>query len=101
VPGKTPLSVLIDHFERIIKVAGIDHVGMGADLDGIPLDGTPEGIEDVSKLPVITYELLKRGYSETDIKKLLGENLLRAMSECERVARQLQAAGPTPMKTTK
>jgi membrane dipeptidase len=101
VPGKTPLSVLMDHFERIIKVAGIDHVGMGADLDGIPLDGTPEGIDDISKLPVITYELLKRGYSETDIKKLLGENLLRVMAECERVARQLQAAGPTPMKAAK
>ncbi|MBX3277046.1 MAG: dipeptidase [Acidobacteria bacterium] len=86
VQGKTPLSVLLDHFEHIIKVAGIDHVGMGADLDGIPIDGTPEGIEDVSKLPVLTYELLKRGYSEADVKKVLGENLLRVMAQCESIA---------------
>lgn len=86
VQGKTPLSVLLDHFQHIIKVAGIDHVGMGADLDGIPIDGTPEGIEDVSKLPVLTYELLKRGYSEADVKKVLGENLLRVMAQCESIA---------------
>lgn len=86
VRGKTPLSILIDHFDHIIKVAGIDHVGMGADLDGIPLDGTPEGIEDVSNYPLITYELLKRGYSENDVRRVLGENLLRVLSEVERVA---------------
>jgi membrane dipeptidase len=91
VTGKTPLGVLIDHFDHIIKVAGIDHVGMGADLDGIPLDGTPEGIEDVSNYPVITYELLKRGYSEIDVRKVLGENLLRVMTEVERVAHSQQA----------
>ncbi len=91
-PGKTPLSVLIDHFDHIIKVAGIDHVGIGADLDGIPLDAAPEGLEDVSKYPVITYELLKRGYSDVDIKKVLGENLLRVMAQCEQVAKQMQFA---------
>jgi len=86
---KTPLSVLLDHIEHIIKIAGIDHVGLGADLDGIPLDAAPVGLEDVSKYPVLTYELLKRGHSETDIKKLLGENLLRAMAKCEQVAKEL------------
>lgn len=96
VKGKTPLRVLIDHFDHIIKVAGIDHVGMGADLDGIPLDGTPEGIGDVSDYPVITYELLKLGYSEADVRKVLGENLLRVMSEVEQVARKHAGAGSTP-----
>jgi membrane dipeptidase len=85
--GRTPLSTLIDHFEHIIKVAGIDHVGIGADFDGIPLDAAPEGMEDVSKLPSLTIELMKRGYSDTDIKKVLGENLLRVMAEVERVSR--------------
>ena len=88
---KTPLSVLLDHIEHIIKVAGIDHVGLGADLDGIPLDAAPVGLEDVSKYPMLTYELLKRGHSETDIKKILGENLLRAMAKCEQVAKEMQA----------
>ena len=87
---KTPLSVLLDHIEHIIKVAGIDHVGLGADLDGIGLDATPVGLEDVSQYPVLTYELLKRGHSEADIKKILGENLLRAMARCEQVAKERQ-----------
>lgn len=87
---KTPLSVLLDHIEHIIKIAGIDHVGLGADLDGIPLDAAPVGLEDVSKYPVLTYELLKRGHSEADIKKILGENLLRAMAKCEQVAKEMQ-----------
>ncbi len=86
-PGKTPLSMLVDHFDHIIKVAGIDHVGIGADFDGIPLDGAPEGMEDVSKMMNLTLELMKRGYTDADIKKILGENLLRVMSEAERIAR--------------
>jgi membrane dipeptidase len=85
-PGKTPLSVLFDHIEHIIKVAGIDHVGIGSDFDGVPLTGLPEGMEDISKLPTITYELMKRGYSDADIRKVLGENLLRVMAAVERVA---------------
>jgi membrane dipeptidase len=80
----TPLSVLIDHFDHIAKVAGIDHVGLGSDFDGV--DSLPQGMEDVSKLPNITYELLKRGYSEKDVKKILGENFMRAFAEVERVA---------------
>lgn len=80
-----PISKLIDHFEHIIKVAGIDHVGIGADFDGAV--DMPEGAQDVSMLPNITYELLKRGYSERDIRKVLGENFLRVMSQAERVAR--------------
>ena len=81
----TPLSVLVDHIDHVAKVAGIDHVGLGSDFDGgVTL---PVGIEDVSDLPAITYEMLRRGYSEADVRKVLGENLLRAMAEAERVAR--------------
>jgi membrane dipeptidase len=80
-----PISKLIDHIDHIVKVAGVDHVGIGADFDGA--NDMPEGAQDVSMLPNITYELLKRGYSERDIRKILGENLLRAMAEAERVAR--------------
>ena len=80
-----PISKLIDHIDHIVKVAGIDHVGIGADFDGAT--DMPEGAEDVSMLPNITYELLKRGYSERDIRKILGENFLRAFAEAERVAR--------------
>jgi membrane dipeptidase len=80
-----PISKLIDHIDYIVKVAGIDHVGIGADFDGA--NDMPEGARDVSMLPNITYELLKRGYSERDIRKILGENFLRVFAEAERVAR--------------
>jgi membrane dipeptidase len=80
----TPLSALIDHFDHIAKVAGVDHVGIGSDFDGVP--SLPVGMEDISKLPVITYELLKRGYSEQDVRKILGENFMRAFAQAERVA---------------
>ncbi|HVF89237.1 MAG TPA: dipeptidase [Blastocatellia bacterium] len=89
--GKTPLSVLIDHFDHVARVAGIDHVGIGSDFDGVP--SLPEGMEDISRLPVITLELMRRGYSDGDIKKVLGENILRVMSAVERVASEMQSAG--------
>jgi membrane dipeptidase len=79
-----PISKLIDHIDHIVKVAGIDHVGIGADFDGA--NDMPEGARDVSMLPNITYELLKRGYSEKDIRKILGENLLRVFGEVEKVS---------------
>ena len=80
-----PISKLIDHIDHIVKIAGIDHIGLGADFDGA--NDMPEGASDVSMLPNITYELLKRGYSEQDIRKILGENFLRVFAEAERVAR--------------
>src|SRR5262249_22228828 len=83
-PGPTPLSVLIDHIDHIARLGGIDHVGLGSDFDGGI--SPPQGMEDISKLPRITFELLKRGYSEADVKKILGENLLRVMSAVEAVA---------------
>jgi membrane dipeptidase len=82
-----PLSKLIDHIDHIVKVAGIDHVGLGADFDGA--NDFPEGARDVSMLPNITYELLKRGYSERDIDKILGGNFLRVFAQAEMVARRM------------
>jgi membrane dipeptidase len=82
-----PISKLIDHIDHIVRVAGIDHVGIGADFDGA--NDFPEGARDVSMLPNITYELLKRGYSEQDIRKILGENFLRVFAQAERVARKM------------
>src|SRR5690349_7998517 len=82
-----PISKLIDHIDHIVKIAGIDHVGIGADFDGA--NDMPEGAQDISMLPNITYELLKRGYSEPDIRKILGENLLRVMAQAERVSRTM------------
>jgi membrane dipeptidase len=79
-----PISKLIDHIDHIVKVAGIDSVGIGADFDGA--NDLPEGARDVSMLPNITYELLKRGYSEKDIRKILGENFLRVFADVERVS---------------
>jgi len=82
-----PISKLIDHIDYVVKVAGIDHVGLGADFDGA-MD-FPEDAQDVSMLSNITYELLKRGYSEKDIRKILGENFLRVFAEAERIAHSL------------
>ncbi|MEJ7708739.1 MAG: membrane dipeptidase [Pyrinomonadaceae bacterium] len=82
---ETPLSILIDHIDHIARVAGVDHVGLGSDFDGVP--SLPQEMSDVSQLPNITYELLKRGYKEQDIRKILGGNLIRVMTDVERVAR--------------
>ncbi len=78
-----------DHIDHIVKVAGIDHVGIGSDFDGI--NRWPAGLEDVSTYPRLTDELLRRGYSDEDIHKLLGRNVLRALQQAEQVARKLQA----------
>ncbi len=88
---QVPLSVLLDHFDHAIAVAGPDHVGIGADWDGVP--SMPEGMEDVSKLPALTRGLLERGHSQATVRKVLGENLLRVMEEVEDVSRALDAAG--------
>jgi membrane dipeptidase len=75
---------VVDHIEHIIKVAGVNHVGLGSDFDGIPT--TPRQLEDVSTYPVITQVLLDRGYTKEQIIKVLGGNLLRAMRQAEEVA---------------
>ncbi|HEV3146909.1 MAG TPA: dipeptidase [Gemmataceae bacterium] len=77
------VHTVVDHIEQIIKVAGIDHVGLGSDFDGIP--STPIQLDDVSYYPYITQELLNRGYKKDEILKVLGGNLLRVFREAERV----------------
>jgi membrane dipeptidase len=81
-----------DHVEHIRKVAGIDHVGIGSDFDGIS-EG-PRGLEAVDKFPNLLTELMRRGWSDGDIAKLAGENVLRVMAAAERVAAALRAQGP-------
>jgi membrane dipeptidase len=83
VPSYTAIA---DHIDHAVKVGGADHVGLGSDFDGI--DSAPIGMEDVSKLPDLVRELARRGYSEQDLKKILGGNLLRVMRQVERVSRE-------------
>ena len=83
------LAKLMEHFEHAIKVGGVDAVGLGSDFDGV--DSLPVGMENVTKLPMITYELLKRGHSEADIVKILGGNTLRVMEAVEAEAKRLQS----------
>ncbi len=79
---------VVDHIEHVIKVAGIDHVGLGSDFDGIEL--VPHQLEDVSCYPYITQELLNRGHKKEDIHKVLGGNVLRALGEAEKVAKGMR-----------
>lgn len=78
---RVPATLVIDHIEYIARVAGVEHVCLGSDYDGIPI--APEGLDDVSKLPFITEELLRRGFSDNDVKKVLGENVLRVLAANE------------------
>jgi membrane dipeptidase len=86
---RPPFTVLIDHIDHIAKVAGIDHVGLGSDFDGVS-GATPAGMDSAADLPKITQALLDRGYSAEDIRKILGGNVLRVFKEVERVSRELQ-----------
>jgi membrane dipeptidase len=79
---------IIDHIDHAVKLVGADHVGLGSDFDGANM---PEGMEDASKLPKITEALLRKGYSESDIRKILGENTLRIMEQAEKVSAELKA----------
>jgi len=92
----TPYTRIVDHIDHIKKVAGIDHVGLGSDFDGV--DFLPEGMKGVEDLPLITYEMLRRGYTEQEVRKVLGENFLRALSQAERVAGSRQISGQGSMK---
>ena len=73
------LERVLDHVDHVVKVASVEHVGIGSDFDGI--ETTPKGLEDVTRMPYLTEGLLKRGYKEDDIRKILGENFLRVFSE--------------------
>jgi membrane dipeptidase len=90
--GKLPrveFGKIIEHIDHAVKIAGVDHVGLGSDFDGANM---PYGMEDATKLPKITEALLQKGYSEGDVRKILGENTLRVMTEVERVSRELNAS---------
>ncbi|HTC56458.1 MAG TPA: dipeptidase [Candidatus Sulfotelmatobacter sp.] len=86
---RPPFKVLIDHIDHIAKVAGIDHVGLGSDFDGVS-GATPQGMDSAADLPKITQALLDRGYSADDIKKILGGNILRVFRQVETVSREMQ-----------
>ncbi len=88
---RPPFKSLIDHIDHIAKVAGVDHVGLGSDFDGVS-GATPQGIDSAADLPKITQSLLDRGYSADDIRKILGGNVLRVFREAERVSRESQSA---------
>jgi len=87
---RPPFKDLIDHIDHIAKVAGIDHVGLGSDFDGVS-GATPQGMDSAADLPKITQALLDRGYSADDIKKILGGNILRVFRQVEAVSREMQA----------
>jgi membrane dipeptidase len=86
---RPPFKVLIDHIDHIAKVAGVDHVGLGSDFDGVS-GATPQGMDSAADLPKITQALLDRGYSADDIKKILGGNILRVFRQVETVSREMQ-----------
>lgn len=88
---RTRLAVLLDHFDHALRVAGPDHVGIGADWDGVA--SMPEGLEDVSRLPALTEGLLARGHPPQVVRKVLGENLLRLLGDVERVAAKIGEEG--------
>src|SRR5690348_597771 len=79
---------IIDHIDHVVKLVGPDHVGLGSDFDGATM---PDGMEDCSKLPKITEALMRKGYKDDDIRKILGGNLLRVMEQTEKVSKELQA----------
>ena len=86
------IALVADHIDHVVKVAGIDHVGIGSDYDGVT--SLPVGLEDVSRFPYLTAELLRRGYSDGDVRKVLGGNILRAMRQADEVAARLQRERP-------
>ena len=89
---KVPWMKIVEHIDHAVKLAGADHVGLGSDMDGATM---PEGMEDCSHMPRITEELLRRGYSEADVRKILGGNTLRVLEQVETVSRQMREKAAT------
>ncbi|MGH9579018.1 MAG: dipeptidase, partial [Terriglobales bacterium] len=85
---RPPLKSLIEHIDHIAKVAGVDHVGLGSDFDGV--DSLPQGIDSAADLPKITAALAERGYNREQIHKILGGNFMRVFREVERVSREIK-----------
>ncbi len=88
-PPNATVKDVVAHIDHVVKLVGINYVGIGSDFDGVG-DTLPEGLKDVSYYPNLIYELLKLGYSEEDIKKICGENLLRVWSEVEDIAKNIE-----------
>jgi membrane dipeptidase len=86
------LVQVADHIDHIRQVAGVDHVGLGSDFDGI--EDAPVGLEGVDRFPALLEELMRRGWTDSDIAKLAGENLLRVMAAAEKVSVKSRAARP-------
>lgn len=87
---RPPFKSLIDHIDHIAKIAGVEHVGLGSDFDGVS-GATPQGMDSAADLPKITQALLDRGYQADDIKRILGGNLLRVFRQVETVSREMQS----------
>ena len=96
-PPAATLAQVADHIEHVRQVAGVDHVGIGSDFDGV--DYTPVGLEDVSKFPELFAELIRRGWTDADLKKLAGQNLLRVLRQAEATAARLQREREPSTKT--
>jgi len=94
---RATLEDVVEHLEHLKAVVGPDHIGIGGDFDGI--SSTPEGLEDVSTYPALFAELIRRGWSDDELRKLAGENMLRVMREAEAVARRLQRQRPPSLAT--
>ena len=97
VPPRPTIAEVADHIDHIRRVAGIDHVGYGSDFDG--MDCAPQGLEDVSDFPKLTAELIRRGYSDRDVEKVIGLNVIRVLRQAEAVARRLQREEPPATAT--
>lgn len=91
VPRAT-LAQVADHIDHVRQIAGIDHIGIGSDFDGI--SSVPVGLEDVSTYPALIAELLRRDYSDEDVRQILGRNVLRVMRAVEEVSARLRRARP-------
>jgi len=94
---KATLAQVADHIEHVRKIAGVDHVGIGSDFDGIT--DLVVGLEDVSKFPDLFAELSRRGWTDTDLRKLAGDNVLRALKQAEAVSARLKKQRPPSTKT--
>jgi membrane dipeptidase len=90
-----PVSLVADHIEHVVKVAGHDHVGLGGDLDGIGYTDAPPGLNSVNGYPFVFAELIRRGWSDKDLAKLAGGNVLRALRKAEAVAESMRDEPPS------
>ena len=94
-PPKAEIGIIADHIEHIVKVAGYDNVGLGGDLDGIPYDQSPPGMNSVSGYPLIFAELIRRGWNDRDLAKLAGGNILRVLRRAEEVSASMKDVPPS------